>query len=89
MLDFPAWKRVWLWGITLLGALLAVPSLVMLSGGAWPSSLPDPEINLGLDLAGGSHILLEAETDDVRGLRLTSMEEEVRNAMSGAGIVAK
>ena len=86
MLDFPAWKRVWLWGITLLGALLAVPSLVMLSGGAWPSSLPDPEINLGLDLAGGSHILLEAETDDVRGLRLTSMEEEVRNAMSGAGI---
>ncbi|ARU16240.1 protein translocase subunit SecD [Croceicoccus marinus] len=86
MLDFPVWKRVWLWGITLLGALLAVPSIMMLAGGTWPSSLPDPEINLGLDLAGGSHILLEAETGDVLGLRLTSMEEEVRAAMGNAGI---
>ena len=84
MLDFPAWKRVWLWGITLLGALLAVPSLVMLSGGAWPSSLPDPEINLGLDLAGGSHILLEAQPNQVAARRLENMEEDVRIALGNA-----
>lgn len=81
MLDFPAWKRVWLWGITLAGVFLALPSLTSLAGGNWPSQLPDPEINLGLDLAGGSHILLEANTGQVRDLRLESMEEDVRRAL--------
>ncbi len=86
MLDFPTWKRVWLWGITALGILLAAPSIAMLAGAQWPSSLPDPEINLGLDLAGGSHILLEADTAQVRGLRLAAMEETVRDSMREKGI---
>ncbi|RVQ65758.1 protein translocase subunit SecD [Croceicoccus ponticola] len=84
MLDFPRWKRIWLWGITLLGVAAALPSIMMLAGQPWPSQLPDPEINLGLDLAGGSHILLEADTGQVRDLRLDSMEEDVRRAMREA-----
>lgn len=84
MLDFPRWKRLWLWGITLLGVALAVPSLTMLSGQTWPAALPDPEVNLGLDLAGGSHILLEADTTQVRDLRLQGMEEDVRRALREA-----
>ena len=62
MLDFPRWKRVWLWPVTLVFALAAVPSLVSLTGASWPAALPQPMVNLGLDLAGGSHILLEADT---------------------------
>jgi preprotein translocase subunit SecD len=81
MLDFPRWKQLWLWGITLLACLAALPSLFAVSGLAWPAALPNPVINLGLDLAGGSHILLEADTGQVRRLRLESMEEDVRNRL--------
>lgn len=84
MLDFPRWRRIWLWALTLIAAAAAVPSLVVQSGGSWPSSLPDPQINLGLDLAGGSRILLEAQQGQVARQRLETMEEAVRAAMRQA-----
>ena len=78
MLDFPRWKQAWYWFITLFAALAALPSLASLNNVHWPSALPRPMINLGLDLAGGSHILLEANADQVRRQRLENMEESVR-----------
>jgi preprotein translocase subunit SecD len=84
MLDFPLWKRVWLWAVTLVFALSAVPSLVSLSGAGWPAALPSPLVNLGLDLAGGSHILLEANPRQVATQRLETMEEAVRAALRKA-----
>ena len=60
MLEFPLWKKLWLWGLTLAASVLALPSLFNVSGLDWPASLPNPQVNLGLDLAGGSHLLLEA-----------------------------
>ncbi|MDP5103468.1 MAG: protein translocase subunit SecD, partial [Erythrobacter sp.] len=44
----------------------------------------NPQVNLGLDLAGGSHLLLEAKADDVRAQRLENMEENVRLLMRNA-----
>ena len=65
MLDFPRWK---VWATTLLcllGIALAVPTFVPESMVAkWPTWLPSARVNLGLDLAGGSHLLLEADTSD-------------------------
>jgi preprotein translocase subunit SecD len=84
MLDFPLWKRVWLWGVTLFFALAAVPSLVSLTGAKWPAALPNPMVNLGLDLAGGSHILLEADPRQVAAQRLETMEEAARNVLRTA-----
>ena len=84
MLDFPLWKRIWLWGVTLFFALAAVPSLISLTGAGWPAALPSPMVNLGLDLAGGSHILLEADPRQVAAQRLETMEESVRNALRTA-----
>ena len=78
MLDFPTWKRLWLWAITLIAALAAIPSLYSLTGSQWPAALPDPTVNLGLDLAGGSHILLEATPAEVAAQRLENLEETVR-----------
>jgi preprotein translocase subunit SecD len=85
MLDFPRW-RVWmLHGLILLGFLLAIPSLVPASYmKQWPSFLPKPTVNLGLDLAGGSHILLEADGEQLAKQRLETLEENVRNAMRRA-----
>jgi preprotein translocase subunit SecD len=84
MLDFPLWKKLSLWAVTLAASLLALPSLFNVAGLDWPSALPDPQVNLGLDLAGGSHLLLEAKADDVRAQRLVNMEENVRQLMRNA-----
>jgi preprotein translocase subunit SecD len=84
MLDFPLWKRVWLWALTLTLALAAVPSLISLTGAGWPSALPSPSINLGLDLAGGSHLMLEGDIDQVARQRLETIEESVRDALRDA-----
>ena len=84
MLDFPPWKRAWLWGLTVLGLLCAVPSLVALAGGSLPAWMPSRTVNLGLDLAGGSHIMLEAEASQVAAQRLQTMEESVRDTLRQA-----
>ncbi len=81
MLDFPRWKKIWLWGFTLVVMLAALPSLFSTANLTWPEALPNPTVNLGLDLAGGSHILLEAEPSQVAAQRLENMEESVRAAM--------
>jgi preprotein translocase subunit SecD len=81
MLDFPLWKRLWLWGVTLFFALAAVPSLLALGGVRLPEALPNPMVNLGLDLAGGSHLMLEADPRQVARQRLETMEESVRAAL--------
>jgi preprotein translocase subunit SecD len=79
MLDFPRWK-VWLVILaTVIGVLASVPSLV--PERYWPGFLPNPRINLGLDLSGGSHILLEADTKDVLVQRLGQMEESIKTEM--------
>ena len=78
MLDFPRWK---IWSITLMvlvGILFAIPSMLPPSARAyWPSFLPSGTINLGLDLAGGSHLLLEADAEDAAKQRLQAMEDTV------------
>ena len=84
MLDFPLWKRLWLWAVTLFFALAAVPSLISLTGASWPAALPSPSINLGLDLAGGSHLMLEGDIDEVARQRLETKEESVRDALRDA-----
>ncbi|MEL7446032.1 MAG: protein translocase subunit SecD [Pseudomonadota bacterium] len=85
MLDFPTWKKVWLWGLTIIAALAAVPSLLNSTSIQLPEFLPNPQVNLGLDLAGGSHLLLEADPEEVRGQRLENMEEAVRSALRRPG----
>ena len=81
MLDFPRWK---VWSIILtvvVGVLLAIPSLMPEATATRLGLDHLPRINLGLDLSGGSHILLEADTADVAKQRLALMEETVRTEM--------
>jgi preprotein translocase subunit SecD len=84
MLDFPLWRRAFLWIVTLTFALSAIPSLVSLTGAKWPEQLPNPMVNLGLDLAGGSHLMLEADPRQVASQRLETMEDTVRTTMRDA-----
>ena len=81
MLDFPRWKQIFYWLIALVAMASAIPSLASLAGVDLPGGKSLPRINLGLDLAGGSHILLEANPDQVRRQKLETMDEDVRNRM--------
>ena len=85
MLEFPRWKQIWFWYITLAIAAAALPSIFQMANARWPSMLPSPMIHLGLDLAGGSHILLEADPAQVTRQRLDGKEEDVRNKLHTAG----
>jgi len=67
MLDFPRWK-VWLVIVaTAMGIVAAIPSMLPEAmRNQLPGWLKNTHINLGLDLSGGSHLLLEADTADVQ-----------------------
>jgi preprotein translocase subunit SecD len=85
MLDFPRWK-VW---STILAiafcALLAIPTFIPETTRAtWPRWIPQPVVSLGLDLAGGSYLQLEADTKGVAASKLETMREQVLSAMRTA-----
>jgi preprotein translocase subunit SecD len=78
MLDFPRWKILSISLIILLGILFAVPSMLPANVKAnYPKFLPSATISLGLDLAGGSQLLLESDQTDFVKNRLQAMEDQV------------
>jgi preprotein translocase subunit SecD len=79
VLEFPKWK-VWLVTLVVaIGILFSIPSLIAGTpvASSWPNWFPQYKINLGLDLAGGSHLLLEADANDAQKQRLQAMEDSV------------
>ena len=79
MLDFPRWKVVSIWAFLAVLVALAIPSVVPGLNARLPFRAPT--INLGLDLAGGSYLLLEADTNDVAATRVEAMREQVQTEM--------
>src|SRR3546814_605770 len=83
MLDFPRWKTVGISLILLCGILFTIPSFLPEKVFHQLPSFAQMKVNLGLDLAGGSHLLLEADLDDLQKTQLGNMEKTVRTAMRG------
>ncbi len=48
---------------------------------AWPDYLPNALVNLGLDLRGGAHVLVEVAVEDVYADRVDSMWPAVRDVL--------
>lgn len=84
MLDFPRWKAVTITVVLALLALLAVPSFLPDRTIAGTPLTRAPRINLGLDLAGGSYLLLEADVRDLAATRLETMRDQVAAEMRRA-----
>ena len=82
MLDFPRWKIWSIWLVIAFGIIFSVPSFFPKAEvAAWPAYVPRAQINLGLDLAGGSQLLLEADVRDAAKQRLQAMEDQVTNEL--------
>src|SRR5690606_7378360 len=69
--------------VALLGVLFAVPSFLPENvREAWPSFLPKQTVVLGLDLQGGSHLLLQVNEQGIVSERLQSLRRDVRNKLA-------
>lgn len=87
MLLFSRWKITLILIAVLGGIVFAAPNLLSSQQAAsLPDWLPHKQINLGLDLQGGSHLLLEVELDVVIRERLEVRVDDVRGALRGARI---
>lgn len=72
--------------LLVVGVLLSIPSLLTDAQKAQiPDFLPQPSINLGLDLSGGVHILLEAQTEEFEEQRLQTMSDLIEDMMEDDG----
>jgi SecD/SecF fusion protein len=80
MLFFSRWKIWSIIAVSLAGVLLSVPNVVPRPDW-WPYAM-----NLGLDLRGGSYLLLEVDMPAVVRDRIATIQDQVRTRMRAANI---
>src|SRR5437762_1751301 len=87
MLYFENWKITLICAVCALGVLLSLPNLFSPSFLAkMPDWLPHKQVALGLDLRGGSYLLLEVDVAAAQRERLNSVIDGVRNTLRDAKI---
>jgi preprotein translocase subunit SecD len=87
MVYFPKWKVILVLAVCAAGFLFALPNVLSRATlDALPAWLPHKQVALGLDLQGGSHLLLEVETDAVVRELLESLVDRVRGELREARI---
>jgi preprotein translocase subunit SecD len=79
MLNLQRWQTIAVIAFTALAALFALPNVLPASVlDHLPGWYQQSRINLGLDLRGGAHFLLEADLRSVLNERLTNLSDSVR-----------
>ena len=79
MLDFPRWKKILVLSVCLLFALWASPNILSEKfQDSLPEWFPSRTLNLGLDLQGGSHLLLQVDFDYFIREEYQNLADEVR-----------
>ena len=87
MLYFTKWKAALVLLVCALGVVYAAPNFLPKDVLPTESSLlPSKQVNLGLDLRGGSHMLLEVDTDSVVRERYDALADSIRSELRQAQI---
>jgi protein-export membrane protein SecD len=87
MLHFQRWKIILVLGIVIAGFLFALPNLFSASTLVrLPAWVPHHQVNLGLDLQGGAHLLYQLDEKEVVEDWLNNLRGEVREALRSAKI---
>jgi len=82
VLYFARWKIYSILAFLVVGLVFVIPNFLSDNGRAGlPTWMPHKQINLGLDLQGGSHLLLEVDVQAVIQERLEDLEGEIRTAL--------
>ncbi len=88
MLYFSRWKTILIWLAVLTGVVFALPNLFSKSTlDALPDWLPKQQLTLGLDLQGGSHILLQLDRDEIINDRKKTLRDDIRTTLRQERIV--
>ncbi len=77
MINYPRWAIAITLIVCAWGIVFAAPNFF----DEPPGFLPSSQVNLGLDLQGGAHLLLEVEIDDVLKASLESIRSQVRREL--------
>ncbi len=67
--------------LTALAVLILLPSISGALPDWWTSTIPTPKIQLGLDLQGGTHLLLEVKLDEAVKTQLRRVADDVKQEM--------
>jgi preprotein translocase subunit SecD len=67
--------------LTVLAVLILLPSVSGALPDWWTSDIPTPKIQLGLDLQGGTHLLLEVKLDEAVKTQLHRVADDVKQEM--------
>jgi SecD/SecF fusion protein len=87
MLYFARWKTVLIWLSVLAGVIFAAPNLFPKATlEKLPDWLPKTQMTLGLDLQGGSHILLQLDRKSLVDERLQAVRDEIRSKLRDARV---
>ena len=87
MLHFSNFKITGIALLMLVGVLFALPNFMREETRlALPGFIPSGTLNLGLDLQGGSHLLLSVDTDSVQRERLDDLTSDIRLSLRGERI---
>ena len=82
MLQFSRWQTILILGAVALGALFAAPNFFSDEQLAeMPGVFPKSQVNLGLDLQGGSYLLVGVDTEGVVSNRLATVRRDIQRAM--------
>jgi len=82
MLHFSRWKTILIWCAVAASMLIALPNLFSAAQlASLPSWIAGSKVELGLDLQGGSDILLKVERDDVIAQRLEDTVSDIRTRL--------
>ncbi len=82
MLYFAKWKITLITALCLLGVVFSFPNFLSYQAASdLPGWLPSKQVNLGLDLQGGSHLLLEVDVNTVINERLDALVDNIRTAL--------
>ena len=86
MLYFANWKVILICAVCAAGVILSIPNLFTEQQlAALPRWLPQKQVSLGLDLRGGSYLLLEVDVAAAERERLNSVEETEAGKGSALG----
>ena len=87
MVNFPTWKKALVAIVCLIGLMFALPNFISDKvTQQFPDFIPSQSVNLGLDLRGGSHLLLEVEVQAVIDEQLDAAVDAARAALRGERI---